>query len=54
MKSQKSDGETLPPTTSKASPSSKKPTTIEDFSIIKKLGDGAYSTVYLVKRIRDG
>lgn len=27
---------------------------LSDFQIIKKLGDGAYSSVYKVKRISDG
>jgi len=26
----------------------------KDFSIIKKIGEGAFSTVYSVKRISDG
>jgi NIMA (never in mitosis gene a)-related kinase 1/4/5 len=29
-------------------------TTIADFQIIKKLGDGAFSSVFSVKRISDG
>ena len=29
-------------------------TTISDFQIIKKLGDGAFSSVFSVKRISDG
>lgn len=28
-------------------------TTLEDFKIIEKLGDGAYSSVFKVKRIED-
>lgn len=27
---------------------------LEDFKIIEKLGDGAYSSVFKVKRIEDG
>ncbi len=27
---------------------------VKDFELIKKLGEGAYSTVYKVKRIQDG
>jgi len=29
-------------------------TTIQDFQILKKLGDGAFSSVFSVKRISDG
>lgn len=29
-------------------------TTLDDFKIIEKLGDGAYSTVFKVKRNEDG
>ena len=28
-------------------------TTLDDFKIIEKLGDGAYSSVFKVKRIED-
>ena len=34
--------------------SPKEPTSLEDFEIIKKIGDGAYSNVYKVKRLYDG
>lgn len=27
--------------------------TLDDFEIIKKLGDGSYSQVFLVKRVKD-
>jgi NIMA (never in mitosis gene a)-related kinase len=27
---------------------------LSDFQVIKKLGDGAYSSVYKIKRITDG
>ena len=32
----------------------KRKTSIKDFVIMQKLGDGAYSSVYKVKRIEDG
>jgi NIMA (never in mitosis gene a)-related kinase len=32
----------------------KRTTVLRDFVIIQKLGDGAYSSVYKVKRIEDG
>jgi len=32
----------------------KRTTILRDFVIIQKLGDGAYSSVYKVKRIEDG
>jgi NIMA (never in mitosis gene a)-related kinase len=28
--------------------------TLDDFKVIEKLGDGAYSSVFKVKRIEDG
>ena len=31
-----------------------KPTCLKDFAILNKLGDGAYSSVYKVKRLVDG
>ena len=32
----------------------KKTTALKDFVIIQKLGDGAYSSVYKVRRVEDG